>query len=268
MFRKLFLASALSIALSSPAWASPDWAAVDRTIGRSGAEQAGGVHRYAFPRSDLKVTLDGVAIKPAVALGSWAAFLPMGDEVVVMGDLVLTHDEVNPVMSKLIAGGFEITALHNHLLRSAPATMYMHIGAHGDPVKLAAVLKDALSVSHTPLTASTPAAGTPAPLDLDIASLDQIMDAKGKPNGGVLQYNIPRAESLMDSNMMLPVSMGTAIAINFQPTGGGKAAITGDFVLTASEVNPVLRTLRENGIEVSDPDRAQSADRQRAVREI
>lgn len=251
MLRKLLLTGALSIALATPAWAAPDWAAVDRTIGRPGAEQAGGVHRYAFPRSDLKVTLDGVAIKPALALGSWAAFLPMGNEAMVMGDLVLTHDEVNPVMSKLIAGGFEITALHNHLLRSAPATMYMHIGAHGDPVKLAAVLREALSVSHTPLTASAPAAGTPAPLALDVASLDRLMGAKGKANGGVLQYSIPRAETLMDSNMALPVSMGTAIAINFQPTGNGKAAITGDFVLTASEVNPVLRALRENGIEVT-----------------
>jgi hypothetical protein len=249
MLRQLLLAGALSAALSSPVWAAPDWAAVDRTIGRPGAEQAGGVHRYAFPRSDLKVTLDRVAIKPALALGSWAAFMPMGDQVMVMGDLVLTHDEVNPVMSKLIAGGFEITALHNHLLRSAPATMYMHIDAHGDAVKLAGILKDALSLSHTPLGAPAPA--TPVPLELDAAGLDAIMHAKGKPNGGVLQYNIPRKDVLMDGNIALPVSMGTSIAINFQPTGNGKAAITGDFVLIASEVNPVIRALRQNGIEVT-----------------
>lgn len=251
MLKKLILAGAFAGLMSSPVLAAPDWPAVDRAVGRPGAEQAGGVHRYAFPRSDLKVTLDGVAIKPALALGSWAAFLPMGDEAMVMGDLVLTHNEVNPVMSKLIAGGFEITALHNHLLRSAPATMYMHIDAHGDPVKLAAVLKDALSASHTPLGAPPPAAAPPTPLELDSAGLDQVMGAKGKPNGGVLQYNIPRADALMDDGMALPVSMGTSIAINFQPTAGGKAAITGDFVLIASEVNPVLRALRASGIEVT-----------------
>ena len=248
--RKMLLSGLVSLLLTTPAWAAPDWAAVDRAVGRPGAEQAGGVHRYAFPRSDLNVTLDGVSIKPALALGSWAAFLPMGDEAMVMGDLVLTHDEVNPVLTRLLAGGFTITALHNHLLRSAPATMYMHIAGHGDPVKLATALREALAASHTPLGAPAPAAGAAA-LDLDTAALDGLMGTRGKANGGVLQYNFPRAETLMDGDMPVPVAMGTATAINFQPTGGGKAAITGDFVLIASEVEPVLRALRHNGIEVT-----------------
>jgi hypothetical protein len=235
---------------TTPVIAAPDWAIVDHAVGRPGTEQAGGVHRYSFPRSDLKVTLDGVTIMPALALGSWAAFQPMGNEVTVMGDLVLTQDEINPVMSRLLASGFTITGLHNHLLRSTPATMYMHVGAHGDPVKLAHALHDALAESHTPL--SPPAAAQPVPsLDLDTATIDRIMGATGKANGGVYQFAFARAEKLMADGMPAPASMGMATAINFQPTGSGKAAITGDFVLTASEVDPVLRALRTGGIEVT-----------------
>ncbi|WP_231635510.1 DUF1259 domain-containing protein [Novosphingobium sp. ST904] len=155
----------LAIALAAPAAAQTNpqatppeanrdrWALVDKSLGRAGTTQPDGVRRYGFPRSDLNVQLDGVTIKPALALGSWAAFHPMGDQVMIMGDLVLTHEEVNPVMSRLLASGFTITALHNHLLRSAPATMYMHIGGHGDPVKLAAALREALAASRTPMTA-------------------------------------------------------------------------------------------------------------------
>lgn len=250
--RKVLLSGLVTFLLAAPAWAAPDWARVDAALGRSGVEQAGGAHRYGFPRSDLNVVLDGVSIRPSLALGSWAAFQPMGDEVMVMGDLVLTHEEVNPVMSRLLQGGFSITALHNHLLRSAPGTMYMHIAGHGDPVRLATALRQALVASRTPMT-PPPAATSEAPpqLDLNTETLDRLMGAKGKITSGVLQYSFPRAERLMDGGMATPPSMGTATAINFQPTGGGKAAITGDFVLIASEVDPVLRALRANGIEVT-----------------
>lgn len=258
MLNKTLLAISLSLALAAPAWAAPDWAMVDQALGRPGVEQAGGVHRYGFPRSDLKVILDGVSIKPSLALGSWAAFQPMGDEVMVMGDLVLTQDEVNPVMSRLLASGFTITALHNHLLRSAPATMYMHVAGHGDPVKLAQALREALSASRTPLASpsrdSQPPsarAGSSPPLDLDTARLDRLMGVKGKANGGVYQFSYPRAEKLMDGGMVTLPSMGTATAINFQPTGAGQAAITGDFVMVASEVDPVMRALRASGIEIT-----------------
>lgn len=175
MLKKTIALGFASLLLASPAWAAPDWSAVDRAIGRAGAEQPGGVYRYSFPRSDLSVTLDGVTIKPSLALGSWAAFQPMGDEAMVMGDLVLTHDEVNPVLSRLLASGFTITALHNHLLRSSPATMYMHIAGHGDPVKLAAALRQALSASRTPLAApqSPSASAAASRLDLDVAALNR-----------------------------------------------------------------------------------------------
>jgi len=227
-----------------------DWKKVDAALGKT-ATVSGEVHRYGFPRSDLQVTVDGVVIKPALALGGWAAFMPMRGEVMVMGDLVLLETEVNPVMAKLLEGGLDVTAVHNHLLRANPATFYMHIGGHGDPVKMAEVLRSSLALSKTPLSSAAPAP-TPAPtVDLDTAQLDQIIGVKGQPNGGVYQFNVPRRDPITESGMTVPTAMGSANAINFQPTGGGKAAITGDFVITGDEVNPMLKTLRANGIEVT-----------------
>jgi hypothetical protein len=227
-----------------------DWQKVDETLGRKPAI-TGDVRRYGFPRSDLTVTLDGVTIKPALALGGWIAFKPMHDGAMVMGDLVLLETEVNPVMAKLIEGGLEITAVHNHLLRASPATFYMHVGGHGDPVKMAGVIHDALAVSKTPLAAS--AASPPPAIDLDTAQLDQIVGGRGQNNGGVYQFAVPRRDPISESGMEIaPVGpMGVAQAINFQPTGGGKAAITGDFVLTGDEVNPVIKALKSNGIDVT-----------------
>src|SRR5215469_9754766 len=177
----------------------------------------------------------------------------MGNEGMVMGDLVLTETEVNPVMTKLAAGGIEVTALHNHLLRNQPFTMYMHVLGQGDPVKLASALHAALTESKTPLAAApaAPSAAPPPAIDLDTAAIDQTLGAKGTNNGGIYQFSIPRAEPITDNGMNVPPPMGSANAINFQPTGGGKAAITGDFVLIAKEVNPVLKALREHGIEVT-----------------
>src|ERR1700754_3654101 len=228
-----------------------DWNKVDDTFARKPAVSGDG-HRYGFPRTDLTVPLDGVTIKPALALGGWVAFKPMHGEAMVMGDLVLLEAEINPVMLKLIEGGLEITAVHNHLLRASPATFYMHVGGHGDPAKMAAVIRDALGASKTPL--ATPAAAGPPPAgDLDTAQLEQIIGVKGQANGGVYQFNVPRRDPIKENGMQLsPVGpMGVAIGINFQPTGDGKAAITGDFVLTSDEVNPVIIELRTHGIEVT-----------------
>jgi Domain of Unknown Function (DUF1259) len=228
-----------------------NWQEVDDVLGRKAAV-AGDVHRYGFPRTDLSVTLDGVTIKPALALGGWVAFKPAHGGVMIMGDLVLLESEVNPVMAKMIADGLQITAVHNHLLGASPETFYMHVGGHGDPVKLATVIRDALAESKTPLTVA--AATLPAPaVDLDTAQLDQIIGVKGQANGGVYQFNVPRRDPITEDGMQLsPVgAMGVAIGINFQPTGGGKAAITGDFVLTSDEVNPVIMALRTHGIEVT-----------------
>jgi len=228
-----------------------DWQKVDAAIGR-GAAVTGDVHRYGFPRTDLQVTADGVTIRPTLALGGWAAFKPMGNMAMVMGDLVLLGSEINPVISKLQEGGLEVTAIHNHLLRAEPMTFYMHIGGHGDPEKMATALKAALGASKTPLSAPA-AGGQPPAIDLDTNQIDQILGAKGNNNGGVYAFGIPRRDQITESNMQVAPAgpMGVATAINFQPTGGGKAAITGDYVLIASEVNPVINELRKNGIEVT-----------------
>jgi hypothetical protein len=228
-----------------------DWQKVDEAFGRKPVV-SDDVHRYGFPRTDLNVTLDGVTIKPALALGGWVALKPAQGGAMVMGDLVLLETEINPVMLKLIEGGLDITAVHNHLLRANPATFYMHVGGHGDPAKMATVIRDALGASKTPLATPAPA-GAPPAIDLDTAQLDQLIGAKGQANGGVYQFNVPRSDPTSEHGMVLaPVGpMGMAIAINFQPTGEGKAAITGDFVLAGDEVNPVLKALRANGIEVT-----------------
>jgi hypothetical protein len=228
-----------------------EWQKVDETLGRKPAV-SDDVRRYGFPRSDLSVTLDGVTIKPALALGGWVAFKPAHGGAMVMGDLVLLETEINPVMAKMIASGLEITAVHNHLLRASPATFYMHVAGHGDPVNLASAIRDALAESKTPLTVAAPANPPPA-VDLDTAKLDRIIGVNGKANGGVYQFNVKRRDPITEDGMLLtPVAaMGVAIAINFQPVGEGKAAITGDFVLTSDEVNPVILALRTHGIEVT-----------------
>jgi len=245
------IAGSAFVAVWAPASAADvDWSRVDQAIGRKGAEQPGGVHKYSFPRSDLKVTVDGIPIEPALALGSWIAFQATPDGgAMFMGDLVLMDTEISPVMQRLIADGVQITAVHNHLLRTSVPIFYMHVGGHGDPVKLGETLHAALSLSRTPMTAPTPA--PPAALDLDTAAIEKTLALKGKANGGVYQFGIPRAESISEGSMSVPPSMGTATSINFEPTGGGKAAITGDFVLLGSEVNPVLKALRLHGIEVT-----------------
>src|SRR5215831_1400752 len=251
-YLQLALAALLSGASGVSLAADNDWQArVGQALGKPGAATPSGIYRVGLPRTDLKVTLDGIELKAGFALGSWLAFEKKGEEGMVMGDLVLTMDEVRPVMTKLAAGGVEVTALHNHLLRNQPFTMYMHVRGNGDPVKLATALHTALGESKTPLSAAPAAPATPPQIDLDTAALDQTLGAKGANNGGVYQFSIPRAEPIKDGGMDVPPPMGSANAINFQPTGGGKAAITGDFVLIGKEVNPVLKALRDHSIEVT-----------------
>ena len=233
--------------------ADADWQSVDQIFNRKAAIVAGDVHRYGFPRNDLNVTLDGVTIKPALALGGWVAFKEMHGEVMAMGDLVLLGSEINPVMAKMIASGIEITAVHNHLLGASPATFYMHIGGRGDATKMAGAIRNALAVSKTPLDTPAAAPSPPPAIDLDTAQVDQLMGVKGQANGGVYQFGIPRRDLVtMDGTPVAPAGpLGVATGIGFQPTGGGKAAITGDFVMLSSEVNPVIKALRDGGIEIT-----------------
>lgn len=231
--------------------ARSSWAAVEDALGRKGAMQPGNIMKFSFPRSDLSVNVGGVTLKPAFALGSWVAFKRLGKgKAMAMGDLVLTEDEVSPVMQALQNGGVDQTALHHHVLRESPRIMYMHISAHGDPSTIARTIHDALAQSKTPLGPGAPPSPTSA-ADLDTAGIARALGVSGKLNGMVYQVSVARREKIIAMGTEVPPSMGVATVINFQPTGGGKAAITGDFVLRGSEVNRVIRALRDHGIEVT-----------------
>jgi len=220
------------------------WTHVDTILGRGGADMPGGVHKYSFPRSDLDVVAGGVHVRPALALGSWAAFVPTKDGAMAMGDLVLTEEEVEPVIDALQAGGIEQSAVHNHLLGETPRVVYVHFDGHGDVVKLAKTLHEALAKTKTPPPS--------APVDFSVVlSLDDILGVKGKPAGDVMQYSIPRPFTVKAHGIVIPPAAGVATAINVQHTNGTRAATTGDFVLLASEVNPVIRALRAGGIAVT-----------------
>ena len=235
---------------SSPAVTadSVNWAAVDQALGRKGEMQPGGVYKFAMPRSDLQVTSGGVQIKPALALGSWVAFKPKTTGAVAMGDLVLTEKEYNQVIARLQQGGVGQTAVHKHLPEHSPAIWWAHVHAEGDPVKIAQTIKAAVELTGTPATAT---AGTSMrPIDLDTAAINRALGRSGKVSGGVYQVSVPRAEKIQASGIEVPGSMGTATALNFQPTGGGRAAINGDFVMTSDEVQPVIAALKANGIQV------------------
>src|SRR5690242_15706424 len=221
-FVLLLMISSLSSAQQQVS--TTDWKPVEQALGKSGSIQPGDVYKVSFPRSDLKVTAAGVEVKPALALGSWIAFKRVGEMAVVMGDLVLTENEITPVLSKLQQGGVETTALHNHVLNETPRVMYMHIHAMGDAVKIAQAIHDALTLTKTPFTA---ASATPAntQIGIDTKQIDQILGQSGKVNGGVYQFSIARADEITDTagsdthKMVVPAAMGLAQGINFQPTG-------------------------------------------------
>ena len=237
-------------ARQQPAPAAADWKAVDQAMGRAGKMQPGDVYKYAFPRSDLQVTVGGVALKPALALGGWVAFKRTDADAMAMGDLVLNEQEVTPVLTKLEQMGVTPTAVHNHVLRESPRVMYMHIEARGEPTRIAQAVHAALALTRTP--AAGPAGASPTePFPLDTARISAALGRSGVINGGVYQVGVPRAETIRAEGMDVPPAMGVATGINFQPTGGKKAAITGDFVLVASEVRPVMQALRSAGIEIT-----------------
>ena len=210
----------LSLGLASHARAGQtDWFVVDTILTRSGAV-SGEVHRYGLPRSDLDVTVDGVALRPAFALGGWLAFGPMGDAAMMMGDLVLTESEVNPVMGKLLAEGVEVTALHNHLLRTNPPIFYMHVAGRGDPADLARKVRAALEESRTPFDVKPPAETTAGSgFSFDTKKVEDAIGFKGRANGGVYQFGIPRSDSIKMQGMTVPPAMGTAIGDQFPADG-------------------------------------------------
>lgn len=248
-----FLASApVAVAQTEqPKSDAGQWKRVEEAMGRPGKLQPDGTFKFSMPRSDLHVTVRGTPIQAGLALGSWTAFVGTPDHAMVMGDLVLTEDEVEPVMMKLQQEGIQQTALHNHLLHETPRVMYMHVEGHGNAMEMAKVVNDALALTKTPTVPSRQTVPVEQKLDLDINQINSVLGHTGKVNGGILQVSVPRSEKIMDEGMEVPSSMGTATSLNFQPTGKGRAAIAGDIVLLPREVNPVLKALRESGIEVT-----------------
>jgi uncharacterized protein DUF1259 len=226
-----------------------EWKNIEDVFGFPGVLLPGDVIRFNMPRKDLHVTVGGTEIKPALALGAWAAFHYIGkNDAMVMGDLVLTEEEVAPAMKTLEDGGVEVTALHNHLIGESPRILYIHMGGHGDPVKMARTIKQAVALTKTPLPQGGGAKES-EDLGFDVAAVEKILGHPGNVSGGVLHINVPLPGKLTEEGMDTPPSMGMGTSINFQPTGNGKAAIAGDFALTGKEVGPVMKVLQDSGVQ-------------------
>jgi hypothetical protein len=223
-------------------------APIDEVLGRSG-QKTGDVYKVSFPRSDLHVSVHGLAIRPGLALGSWAAFLGTDDNAMVMGDLVLLESELNPVIAKLRSAGFDISAVHNHLMEESPRVLYAHYMGHGPATQLAASLRAALALSKTPLEKPAAAAEEAAPAW--VKAVEDAVGHKGTFKGGVLSYGVARSDAITVGGMTIPPAAGVAEAINFQAADSGNVATTGDFVLTAEEVNPVISELQGHQISVT-----------------
>ncbi|MET8950500.1 DUF1259 domain-containing protein [Streptomyces sp. NPDC004129] len=225
-----------------------DWKPVADALGRTGTLMKGTVYRVPLPRKDLTVTTQGITIKPGLALGGYATFAKYHDGTMLMGDLVVTEDELPKVTDALQAAGIEQTALHKHLLQQSPAIWWTHIHAMGDPVTLAKALKSALAATAIPPASPPPA--TQPPIDLDTAGIDKAIGRKGTADGGIYKFSIARANIVTDGTHVMPPALGITTGIHFQPLGDNKAAINGDFVMTAPEVQKVIQALRKGGIDI------------------
>ena len=233
----------LSLLFISYAFSQIDSTALNNVFGKKGIV-SGSVYKITYPRSDLKVKVGDFNVAPGLALGTWVGIINMGNHSMMMGDLVLLDSEVPKAISKLMEENLEITAIHNHLINETPAVKYIHYHGEGDAVTLAKEIKEVLQVTGTPLA---PPATPTQTQSIDWNKVTAILGSTGKQNGMLLQYAFPRNEKLTESGMEMPPSMGMATAINFQ-MDGSRAAITGDFVMLADEVNPVIKALTENGI--------------------
>jgi len=244
--RKTTFFCLLAILYASYGFGQIDSTGLNNAFGRKGTV-SGGVYRITFPRSDLKVKVGDFSVSPGLALTSWLGFMKMGHETMVMGDMVLLDSEVAPVVAKLVAAHLSLTAMHNHLLNEKPNIKFIHISGSGDALQLAAAIKSVLAMTGTPLGAPAAPMSGAGP---DWSKVEAILGKSGKHNGQLLQYTFPRKEKLMESGMEMPPAIGMATGINFQ-MDGAVAGITGDFVLLADEVNPVVKALTENGIAVT-----------------
>jgi hypothetical protein len=232
---------------------SLDTNAIEHAIGKAG-ELKDKVYKISLPRKDLSVSVNGVKLKPGFALGSWIAFEESGNEAVMDGDLVLTENEVGPVLTQLRKEGIEVSAVHNHLIGETPRVMYVHVAGKGKAALMAAHLKGALNLTGTPLEAAAAngrdnaAKGATEETGFDAELIQEELGHQGKAKDGVLHVSVPRPETITMHGAALPPSMGMATAINFQSTGEKKVAATGDFVMVSAEVDRVSKALTEHGI--------------------
>ncbi|MEM6110066.1 DUF1259 domain-containing protein [Mycobacterium sp. 050272] len=228
-----------------------DWKPVADALGRVGKlGDNNTAFRMALVRNDLQVTTDGVAIKPGLSLGGYAAFVRYDDnQTLLMGDLVVTETELAKVIDALQAHGLAQTALHKHLLQQVPPVWWTHVHGMGDAVQLAQALRAALDA--TSIGPATPPPAQQPPLGIDTAGVEQTLGRKGTSDNGLFKYGIPRKDTIVEDGYVLPaVSLNLTTVINFQPTGGGRAAINGDFILTAPEVQKVIQALRAGNIQI------------------
>ena len=238
----LLLLSCVTFAMTQ----TTDWQPIEGTFHKHG-EVEGEVLKFSFPRTDLKVNIGNIPIDPRLALTSWIAFKSSGEQMVMMGDLVLLQSEVVPVMWNLVPQRIQITALHNHLLGESPTVVCMHIEGTGNAAQLAKTMIAVLGSTGTPIMASL---GTDQSVKYDWSKIESILGWTGVNKGSVLQFTIPRLETIIQDTMYIPPSMGMTSRINFQIVGG-KAALAGELVLVAKEVNPVIKALTDNGISVT-----------------
>ncbi len=223
------------------------WDGVEKALGQKGAIQ-GDMLKVTLPRTDLSVKTGDVPVDAKLAFTSWIGFKATGKTVMMMGDLVLLETEVAPVMAKLVSEGIKVTALHNHLIGTSPAIMYLHFSGDGNSEKLAGAMRSALSVTGTPT--APPAMSKPETGTADWTMVEAILGKAGQKKGRLLQMGFPRKEKIVEKGMEIPPYLGVATSINMRMIGT-KAATTGDFVLIGSEVNPVIKALVEHGITVT-----------------
>lgn len=230
-----------------------DWTDVEKVFGKKGTI-TDGVLKITFPRYDLKVKIGDFIVDPGLALTSWVGFVKMDnsammmdDNIMAMGDIVMLDKEVAPVVAKLVSLNLNVTAIHNHIINESPSIKYLHFSGRGSATKLAESIKSVFMVTQTPLLNAPPQIQSEKP---DWTKVEAILGKSGKQNGKLLQYGFPRNEKLTERGMEMPSYIGMATGINFQ-MDGNRAAITGDFVLLADEVNPVVKALTEKGIVVT-----------------
>ncbi len=225
----------------------PELAQVEQIVGRRALLSNDGVATFTTPRADLQVAVMGVPTRPAFFQTGEVHFVPTANGALVGGELPLREDEVSPVMAMLEDHQFEVTAIHHHAIGDTPPVLFLHFSGQGDPMQLAQELGAAMQFTTMELQ---PAAIGRAPRGIDAAQIQAIMGEPGYADSGILKFEVPRAETITVNGRPLPQSAGAETEIFFQPTGPGRAAVTGDFCLVDSEVNPVIRALRTNGIDV------------------